>query len=67
MYPKILILILITIGAQSFITDFWSNEVINGDVLLCLKHKNYLEDAFIRAEFNPINKVWETNVDPKEL
>jgi len=67
MFTKILILLLVLCATQSFITDFWSNEVVNGDILLCLKHRSYLEDAFIRAEFNPVEKDWEVNVDPQEF
>lgn len=49
------------------ITDFWDNEFIDHNTLVCLQQNNYIDEVFTLAVLNTDSNLWSTNVQLQEI
>lgn len=49
------------------ITDFWDNEFIDHNTLVCLQQNNYLDEVFTLAVLDTDSNLWKTNVQLQQL
>lgn len=67
---KIFALILVSLllsCSLAAITDFWDNEYIDHNTLLCLQQNQYLDEVFTLATLNTDTNQWKTNVQLQEI
>lgn len=49
------------------ITDFWDNEFIDHNTLVCLQQNNYLDEVFTLAVLDTDSNLWKTNVQLQQI
>lgn len=49
------------------ITDFWDNEFIDHNTLVCLQQNNYLDEVFTLAVLDTGSNLWKTTVQLHQI